>query len=161
MAIETSERIAVELRSSAIVMRDEQILLVLHTRRDMSYWVLPGGHPLENEVASAAVEREVMEETGLRIEAGRVQFVWEGIDPREGRRLIEVVFSSELLDRRAEPISRSQLELPRFVPIEELGQIPLYPPVAGNLRGAWRAGFADSAPYLGNVWRSMRSDARL
>ncbi len=160
MAMKTSDRIAVELRSSAIVMRDERILLVLHTRRERSYWVLPGGHPVENEVASAAVEREVMEETGLRIKAGRVQFVWEGIDPREGRRLIDVVFASELLDRRTEPLSYSQLELPRFVPIEELGQIRLYPPVAGNLRGAWRNGFADSAPYLGNVWRSMRGDGR-
>jgi 8-oxo-dGTP diphosphatase len=151
----SSDRIAVELRSSAVVMRDDHILLILHTRGQRSYWVLPGGHPLENEIASAAVEREVLEETGLRISAGRVLFVWEGIAPRDGRRLIEVVFSGELRDRLAEPVSQSQLELPRFLPIEELPSIDLYPPVSGNLRGARRQGFGNSAAYLGNIWRAM------
>jgi 8-oxo-dGTP diphosphatase len=153
----STERIAVELRTSAVVIREDRILLMLHTRDRRSYWVLPGGHPLGNEIASAAVEREVLEETGLRVRAGRVLFVWEGIAPAGGRRLVEIVFDAELRDRLTEPVSRSSAEIPRFLPIEGLATVQLYPPVGGDLRGAWRRCFSDTAPYLGNVWRSMRA----
>jgi ADP-ribose pyrophosphatase YjhB (NUDIX family) len=138
-------------------MRGEEILLIRHTRGDRTYWVLPGGHPHANEVASAAVQREVLEETGLRVEPGLVLFVWEGIAPNEQRRIVEVVFRADLLDGDREPRSESALEEPAFHPLGELTSLSLYPPVAGYLRGAHREGFDRGAPYLGNLWRSMDS----
>lgn len=149
------QRISVELRTSAVVRRGEEVLLVRHARNGRSYWVLPGGHPHAHEVASAAVEREILEETGLRVEPGQVLFVWEGIAPHEQRRIVEVVFSAELKGPSRDPVSESALERPAFVPIEELGTYRLYPPVAGYLRGAHQDDFRRGAPYLGNLWRSM------
>jgi ADP-ribose pyrophosphatase YjhB (NUDIX family) len=153
--VETERRISVELRASAVVVRGEEILLIRHSRGGRSYWVLPGGHPHANEIASAAVQREVLEETGLRVEAGPVLFVWEGIAPNEQRRIAEIVFLGELQDRGLDPRSESALEEPAFHPIDEITSLPLYPPVAGYLRGAHRDGFDRGAPYLGNLWRSM------
>lgn len=149
-------RISVELRASGIVTRDDEILLIRHTRGAKSYWVLPGGHPHANEVLSAALSREIREETGLRVEAGPVLFVWEGIAPDERRRIVEVVFRGELTQPRREPRSESELELPAFVPIDGLTDLPLYPPVTGYLRRAHKEGFRGGAPYLGNLWRSMK-----
>jgi 8-oxo-dGTP diphosphatase len=148
------ERVGVELRVSAVVRRGEEILLVRHTRGGHSYWVLPGGHPHPSEVISAALERELLEETGLRVEPGSVLFVWEAIAP-EGRRIVEIVFSAELADPAAEPRIESVLEVPAFVALDAIGSLPLCPPVAGYLRGAQQERFTRSAPYLGNLWRSM------
>lgn len=153
--VQADQRILVELRASAVVMRGEEILLIRHTRGGRSYWVLPGGHPHSNEIASAALHGDVLEETGLRVEPGPVLFVWEGIAPNEQRRIAEIVFLAELQDRGREPRSESALEEPAFHPIEELASLALYPPVAGYLRGAHRDGFDRGAPYLGNLWRSM------
>jgi 8-oxo-dGTP diphosphatase len=150
-----SDRIAVELRASAVVRNGDGVLLVRHTRGARSYWVLPGGHPHPNEVITAALAREVREETGLRVEPGPVVFVWEGIAPDEQRRIVEIVFSAELTDPAAEPRSESALELPAFVRMDDLPSLPLYPPIAGYLRGARQEGFVRGAPYLGNLWRSM------
>jgi 8-oxo-dGTP diphosphatase len=151
----TEERIAVELRASAVVMRGGAILLIRHTRGEKSYWVLPGGHPHAGEVASAAVQREILEETGLRVDPGSVLFVWEAIAPRDERRIVEVVFGAELPETNQEPQRASADEEPAFVPLEDLGSLPLYPPIAGYLRGADREGFTRGARYLGNLWRSM------
>lgn len=153
--VQADHRISVELRASAVVIRGEEILLIRHTRGGKSYWVLPGGHPHANEIASAAVQREVLEETGLRVEPGPVLFVWEGIAPNDQRRIAEIVFLAQLSDRDREPWSGSALEEPAFHPVDELVSLSLYPPVAGYLRGAYRHGSDRGAPYLGNLWRSM------
>lgn len=153
--VQTEERIAVELRASAVVIKGNAILLVQHTRDRRSYWVLPGGHPHAGEVVSAAAEREVLEETGLRVEPGSVLFVWEGIAPRGGRRIVEVVFRAELRRGDTEVRSARADEQPAFVAFEELHALPMYPPIAGYLRGADLADGDRGARYLGNLWRSM------
>jgi 8-oxo-dGTP diphosphatase len=150
------QKLLVELRCSGVVFHEDRILLVRHVRGDLSYWVLPGGGPLEGEVATAAVEREILEETGLQVRARKILFVWEGIPSGPNDRTLELVFQAELLDRGGEPKSSDPDEEPRFVPIEDAGGLDLYPPVAGYLRGAWRQRFEESAPYLGNMWRSMK-----
>lgn len=74
---------------------------------------------------------------------------------RDEQRIVEVVFGAELPDTNREPRSASADEEPAFVPLEELGSLPMYPPIAGYLRGADREGFNRGARYLGNLWRSM------
>jgi 8-oxo-dGTP diphosphatase len=153
-------KIAVQLRCSGVVTRDAHVLLGRHRRGDRSYWVLPGGSPLPGEVASAAVEREIREESGLSVQARGVLFVWEGLSPRRERRIVELAFRADLVGERAEPVSGDPSEEPRWVHLDDLGTLSIYPPVAGYLRGAWRRGLTDAAPYLGNMWRSMPRDLR-
>jgi 8-oxo-dGTP diphosphatase len=87
-----TDRTLVELRCSAIVFREERLLLLRRCRDGAEDWVLPGGHPRPREGVAACVEREVLEETGIRIQAPRVAFVLETTDPAGDRRLIELVF---------------------------------------------------------------------
>ena len=47
----------------------KKILTVL--RRDIPIWVLPGGGIEDNETPEAAIEREVFEETGVRVKVKR------------------------------------------------------------------------------------------
>lgn len=151
----TDDLTLVELRCSAVVARREEILLVRHAREHGSFWVLPGGHPRDGEVASAAIAREVLEETGISMEPGRVLFVMEGLDDQRSRRILEIVFLATPQHDWPDPNPRADEEA-RFFP---LGALPadLYPPIGGYLRGASRDGFLRTASYLGNMWRGMNS----
>jgi len=49
--------------------------MVRHQEAGRSYWTLPGGAIEPGETAAAAVEREFLEETGLRVRSVGVLFV--------------------------------------------------------------------------------------
>lgn len=72
-----SDRALVELRCSAIVFRGEAVLLLGRRRNGTRDWVLPGGHPRPREGRATCTYREVLEETGLDVQVGRVAFVLE------------------------------------------------------------------------------------
>jgi 8-oxo-dGTP diphosphatase len=154
-----TDRSLVELRCSAIVFRDDRLLLLRRRRDSTEDWVLPGGHPRPREGAAACVEREVLEETGIRIQAPRVAFVLETTDPAGDRRLIEVVFLAEERDGRTDPRATEPGAEAVFVPVEDTPGLTLRPPLAGYLRGLHRTHLRATAPYLGNLWRATGEDA--
>ena len=55
--------------ASAIIERGNEILLVLNRWRRGDLWSLPGGRREPGESMEEAVRREVLEETGLQVEA--------------------------------------------------------------------------------------------
>lgn len=154
-----TDRTTVELRCSAIVFRDYPLLLLRRRRDSTEYWVLPGGHPRPRVGAAACVEREVPEETGIRIQAPRVAFVLEATDPAAERRLIEVVFLAGERDGRTDPRATEPGAQAVFVPVEDTPGLTLRPPLAGYLRGLHRTQLRSTAPYLGNLWRDFGGDS--
>jgi 8-oxo-dGTP diphosphatase len=154
-----TDRTLVELRCSAIVFRDDRLRLLRRHRDGAEDWVLPGGHPRRREGAAACVEREVLEETGIRIQAPRVAFVLETTDPAGGRRLIEVVFLADERDGRTEPRATEPGTEAVFLPVEATPGLTLRPPLAGYLRGLHRTHLRATAPYLGNLWRNTDAGA--
>ena len=67
----------------AIVMRDGKMLMVRELA-DEGRWTLPGGWAEPNDSPSAAIEREVAEETGYRVKARQVLAVYNRSSPRHG-----------------------------------------------------------------------------
>ena len=66
-----TERVA-RVAVSAIVQRDDTVLLVQRGRgHALGKWAVPGGHVAFGEPLADAVEREVFEETGLRVRVER------------------------------------------------------------------------------------------
>ena len=63
------------IRVGAIIMQDRKILMVGNDRADYLYSV--GGRIQFGETAEEAVVREVLEETGVKMEIGRLGFVHE------------------------------------------------------------------------------------
>jgi len=57
-----------------VVMRQDYVLMI--KRKDLRYWSLPGGVIEEGESVVAAAEREVLEETGVRVEAKGLRGVY-------------------------------------------------------------------------------------
>jgi 8-oxo-dGTP diphosphatase len=60
---------------SALLFDEEQRILLAH-RRDIDWWNLPGGGMEAGETVEEAVEREVLEETGLEVKVERLVGVY-------------------------------------------------------------------------------------
>lgn len=153
-----NDRVLVALRCSAVVFRDDSVLLC--ERQDTKgTWVLPGGTPHPGEGSAACARREVLEETGLQIDTDRIAFVLEATSPDLSEHLIEIVFLGSDRNRLSVPEAREERLAPDFVALSAVASLDLRPPIGGYLRGLARArsrslgALAGTGAYLGNVWR--------
>ena len=81
----------------AIVFKGNEVLLVRRANppsRDV--WAIPGGNVKLGESLQQAAEREILEETGVRIHAGAPVFTFDYIDRDEAGR---VKFHYVIVDR--------------------------------------------------------------
>ncbi len=68
----------------AVVFKEKRILLVKRKYNPgKGLWALPGGRVQWGESLRQAAEREVLEETAIRIEAGEIVFAFDLIDKSE------------------------------------------------------------------------------
>ena len=149
----------VDLRCSAIVFRDDTVLLVHRIRNGTDDWVLPGGTPRAGESMAACARRETLEETGLSVDPTRVAFVLEALGPGSTLRTVDLVFLAAT-DRHGEPEPHEPDIEARFVSLDLLSELDVRPPLTGYLR-AWHArGGEPTAAYLGNLWRPSAAGVR-
>jgi len=141
----------ISLRCSALVVRDEQ-LLVCHREADDA-WVLPGGSPHRGEGARDCAEREVPQETGIAIRAGGVALVFDVTNPGGSQHLFEIVFEAEELHTSTVPTASEDGLVPTFVALDSLDGLPLRPSIGGQVRTFAAHATNATAPYLGNLWR--------
>lgn len=159
-----NDRELVALRCSAVVLRKDCVLLCRRSAAGES-WVLPGGSPRPGEGAAACARREVLEETGLRIDTERVAFVLEATSPDSLEHLMEIVFVGTDRDPSSAPAQFEPDLAPEFVSLVDLASLTLLPPIGGYIRGLAQSsdrrlgGTNGTAPYLGNVWRPSPTTA--
>lgn len=144
----------VELRCSTVVVRSSDLLLLRRVSPDGGdEWVLPGGRPRPGEGMLSCARREVAEETGVTVVPTRCAFIADVIAPNGKRRCAELVFLARVpADYDAELSGEVGVE-PRWVSVDEVRTLRLMPPIAGFLPDLVR-GRAQTAPHLGNLWRS-------
>lgn len=118
-------------RATAVVLRDDKILMMKRVRDGELYFVLPGGGVEEGETGEAAVIRELAEETTLRAE---LSGTWGGfVDGRGDRHDIflcdcptgEPVFAEDAPER-LDATAENTFE-PVWMPIAEIAAATIYP----------------------------------
>jgi 8-oxo-dGTP diphosphatase len=97
-------------------------------------WSVPGGRVEAGESLETAVEREVLEETGLRVRAGapvgRVEIAGAGV-------VYDVVdLACTLLDPDAVPVAGDDADAVAFVSAADLARLPCTPRLVETL-GGW------------------------
>jgi 8-oxo-dGTP diphosphatase len=150
----------IELRCSAIIVRQRSVLLIHRSYAGADDWVLPGGTPRASESMAACARREVLEETGLHVDPARVAFVLEVLGPDPGPRTVDIVFSAADSAPALQPEEREPGLEPVFVPVDEINLLDLRPPLAGHLRSMLGRRGQLYAPYLANMWRPARAEVQ-
>lgn len=94
---------APQVAVGAIIINDEKVLLVKRNKAPhKDLWAIPGGSVELGETLQEAAEREVREETGLTIKAGKPVYTFDLIDREKGGR---IRFHYVIVDLEAEYIS--------------------------------------------------------
>jgi len=131
-------RVAVD----AVVEHAGQLLLIEYDDAQLGHhWGLPGGGVEPGERIHAALQREVLEETGAQVVVGRLLLVNEYDPTGAGGRYTEdhelrLVFHCTLLDDR--PLIEPSIPDPEqigigWVALADLRQIPFFPQIAARL----------------------------
>ncbi len=90
----------------ALVVHNNKVLLILRGKAPAKgIWSIPGGSVNLGETLQAAAEREVLEETGLQIQAGEVIYSFEKIQHDKAGK---VQYHYVILDLAAEPLDPAQ-----------------------------------------------------
>jgi len=153
---------AIRNSARALILCDGAVLLQVCRFDDEVVHLLPGGGQEFGEPLAATVRREVLEETGLRVQVGELLTVWEFVERTywpvagdgEGEHAVACIF-------RCIPERAAQLAIPtvpdtaqvdvRWVPLAELPAITLRPDALRRLLIDWDGQAAFSMPaYLGN-----------
>jgi 8-oxo-dGTP pyrophosphatase MutT (NUDIX family) len=114
-----------------IIVKDDNILVMFRRKNGREYYVFPGGHMRKNEKPIEAVEREVEEETTVRVRNLRVAYKF--INYLEPQR-IEYYFVGEwvsgepqLSGEESRACNDDNYYNPMWVKISEIPELNLYP----------------------------------
>ena len=142
-----------QLRVAAIMVRQNQILLVEHRKRGQRYWVLPGGRLEGNETLEAALRRELKEELGFDARVGPLVIVCETVAP--DRHVVNLLFQAEI-GERAEPALDPRdpvLAGWQWVSVDQLPRLDFRPPIAEAVQTVIAENLAGPVRVLGDTWR--------
>jgi 8-oxo-dGTP diphosphatase len=143
------------LRVAAVIIRKKRLLLVRHSKQEMGYFMLPGGGVMRGETMTEALSREVEEETGLQVQAGKLLCVSETIFPDRSRHIINMVFRCAEIGGELKPSRDVRVVGSEFIGFKDLGKVDLLPPIGGYLARARRVGYRGGAVYLGRTWKDV------
>jgi len=143
------------IRVSAILRREDRILLIRQQKGDRDYWLLPGGGVNGGESLVDALRRELTEEVGLEATLpleGPVAIA-DSISPDRApaKHVVHIIFAGHLGGRSLETVTSRDAAVRghRLFGVDELPGVTLHPPIQRFL-ARWQPG--DPTVYLGALW---------
>jgi ADP-ribose pyrophosphatase YjhB (NUDIX family) len=143
------------IRVSAILRRENRILLVRQEKPGREYWLLPGGGVNAGESLVDALRRELAEEIGVDEDVpfeGPVAIA-DSIAPpgAPAKHVVHIIFAGYLGGRSLERVTSSDAAVRnhRLFDLDEILGVVLHPPIQRFLV-RWEPG--DPVVYLGAVW---------
>ncbi|MBP5492022.1 MAG: NUDIX domain-containing protein [Clostridiales bacterium] len=118
---------SVRTSAKALVIKDGCVLAIKLHDSDGDFFIMPGGGQQAGELLPDAAEREVAEETGIRVKAKEAVFIIEGLEGEPHHR-VDVVFLCDYIGQAEgeKHLDTNQVGV-EWLPIETLNRAPLYP----------------------------------
>lgn len=121
---------SIQLGVGAIVFKDDAVLLVKRKNPpNQNQWAIPGGKVRYGEPLKKAVERELLEETGITIKARKPVFTFEIIEADASQETpfhyVVIDFSAEYLS--GEPFARDDAEEASWVSRSDFSSLDINP----------------------------------
>ena len=140
-----------KVRATAVLIEDDNILLVEQRVNETRGWSLPGGTLEMGETLGDCLVREVKEETGLDVALDRLLYVCDRIEG-QGQQVVHITFTVRRvgghLRRGTEPeLWANPIKDGRIVPIGSLVEYGF----SQRFRGLALSGFPYSGTYRGSV----------
>jgi ADP-ribose pyrophosphatase YjhB (NUDIX family) len=144
------------IRVSAVLRRQNSVLLIRHDKGGREVWLLPGGGVNAGESLVDALRREIAEECGIEADLpleGPVAVV-DSISPAglpKAKHVVHIIFAGHLGGRSLEAVTSKDAAVRghRLFDVEELAGLALHPPIQRFL-ARWQPG--DPVVYLGALW---------
>ncbi len=115
---------------SAVIFDEKREKVLLTQRMDNGRWCLPGGHMESGESATEACEREVWEETGLKVRATRLLGVYSNPDQlviyKDGNKAFFVVLNFEVQVLEGELGLSDETTAFGWFSLEEMESMPIH-----------------------------------
>ncbi len=142
----------IRIRVCGILEKDDEILLVKHTKNNKEYYLLPGGGVDHGEDFKTSLKREFLEECNLVIDVENMVFISEGIAPNGGRHIVSIYFKVSYVSGELQ-VGEDEGNLigVEYIKKSDLDNITLYPNTKKELKEYFEN--RDSGiKYLGNRW---------
>jgi 8-oxo-dGTP pyrophosphatase MutT (NUDIX family) len=129
---------------SAVIFDEKREKVLLTQRTDNGRWCLPGGHMESGESAAEACEREVWEETGLKVHATRLLGVYSNPDQlviyKDGNKAFFVVLNFEVQALEGEVGLSDETTAFGWFSLEEMETMPIHANHKLRVEDAMRGG---------------------
>ncbi|MBP9477480.1 MAG: NUDIX hydrolase [Sebaldella sp.] len=138
------------VRVAGILIEDDRVLLIEHTKNDRSYWLLPGGGVDWGESIEEAIKREFLEETNLTVEIENFLFISETLAPDNTKHVINLYFRVKRISGDMLLGEESILSDLKFFTLEEIEKIKIYPNINDILKKIMKK--ESYKDFLGMIW---------
>lgn len=119
-------------RATAIILKEDKILLFHRFKQGKEYWVFPGGSIEKGETPGLAVNREIKEELNLEVKDKRFLFKIQNQGREEYHYLIKEYIGEPKLGAEFEIFNKEDYAVISWVPIEEIKNLENLYPVEGK-----------------------------
>jgi len=143
----------IRIRVGGIIVRKGKVLLVEHTKENVSYFLTPGGGVDFCEDAKTALKREFMEELSIEITPKDIVFVSESISPDSSRHIMNIIFLCTYKSGKIKLGTDKRLSGYRYFAIDELDSVTVFPDALKKSIKDIMLSVSPVKIYHGNSWK--------